>query len=127
MSDKAFVRRHLSDDKRPRYVCERRARRRLLCSDLVQVSWSAADNARSCEVVILENLAETGAGLFAGVPIPIGTNVQLLLGEDRFEGCVRTCLFRQNGYLIGVELTHCFQPTKRPEHLLDVELLDLGR
>lgn len=117
--------------KRKRYTCERRASKRLLCSDLVQVSWENTAGEPFREVVILENLSLSGVGLFAGVPIPQGACIRLAGSEIVLTGIVKQCAFRENGYVIGIELDakskwaqepgHAFVP----QHLLDVSLLDL--
>lgn len=114
-----------SSSKRKHHLCERRARTRLLCSDLVQLSWTAANGSKQSEVVILENLSPQGAGLFTGVPVTEGTEVRLNLKERELLGIVRQCCFRQNGYIIGLQLTPASTDTLLPEHLLDPSLLAL--
>lgn len=105
--------------------CERRARKRLLCSDLVQISWIGSNDSRHSEIVILENLSTDGAGLFTGVPLPEGIAVQLAVRDRQLTGIVRQCQFRQNGYIIGLQLTSPVAETLVPEHLLDPSLLAL--
>lgn len=113
------------------HKCERRGSKRLLCSDLVQLLWLDANGAKRHEICILENLSLAGVGLFMGVAVPEGTAVQLTANQMRLTGSVKLCLFRENGYVVGLELdsnsTWAQQPGSDfiPEHLLDVSLLDL--
>jgi hypothetical protein len=114
-----------------RYACERRGSKRLLCSDLVQVRWND-DNGRECgEIAILENLSLAGVGLFTGVPIPQDVTVRIRGHEKELVGRVKQCAFRENGYIVGLELDPDSQWAQQPgqefmpQHLLDVSLLDL--
>jgi hypothetical protein len=114
-----------------RHVCEKRTARRLLCSDLVRVSWMETDGRRRDEVAILENLSLSGVGLFTGVPVPEDCPVEISGNDARLNGLVRRCGFRENGYVIGIELDENSKWAQEPnsgflpEHLLDVSLLDL--
>lgn len=135
MADKETVRLRGSQQndsrKATRYACERRGSKRVLCSDLVQVDWSDAAGHMCSEIVILENLSLSGVGLFTGVPIPLETEVHIHGQEAQLTGRVKQCRFRENGYVIGLELDEqsrwAQQPGREfvPEHLLDVSLLDL--
>jgi hypothetical protein len=113
------------------HSCERRESKRLLCSDLVQLLWLDPDGQRRREVVILENLSLAGVGLFTGVAVPQGTEVQILANDLRLAGQIKHCIFRENGYVVGLELDAnskwAQEPgsTFLPEHLLDVSSLDL--
>ena len=110
---------------------QRRGSKRLLCSDLVQLLWRDANGAPRREIVILENLSLAGVGLFMGVPVPEGTAAQLVANDLKLSGQIKRCLFRENGYVVGMELDPdskwAQEPGKEflPEHLLDVSLLDL--
>jgi hypothetical protein len=112
-------------------LCERRARKRLLCSDLVRLSWSDPNGTRHAEVAVLENLSISGMGLFTGVNVPYASAIKIVANDASVTGSVRSCQFRQNGYIVGVELDAeskwAQEPNSgfRPEHLLDVSLLDL--
>ena len=114
------------------YKCERRIAKRVLCSDLVQLLWTGADGGRHCEIVILENLSRAGVGLFTGVPVPAGTEVGIMANGVQLTGRVAQCQFRENGYILGLELDPGSQWAQEPgshfmpEHLLDVSLLDLN-
>lgn len=114
-----------------RHACERRASQRLLCSDLVQLHWEQPDGARCREIAILENLSLSGVGLFTGVPVPEGVDVWIAGKEVELLGRVKQCAFRENGYVVGMELSPESQWAQKPgndfvpRHLLDVSLLDL--
>lgn len=115
----------------PRHKCERRGSKRLLCSDLAQLVWLETNGTKRREIVILENLSLAGVGLFMGVPVPEGTAVQLVANDLLLSGEIKHCLFRENGYVVGLELDSeskwAQEPGSEfvPEHLLDVSLLDL--
>jgi hypothetical protein len=102
-----------------------------LCSDLVQLLWLDANGARRREICILENLSLAGVGLFMGVAVTEGTAVQLVANDLQLSGLVKLCLFRENGYVVGLELDSNSKWAQEPgsdfipEHLLDVSLLDL--
>lgn len=125
MSDKGSVSLPSSNSKRQRNTCQRRTHKRLLCSDLVQLSWTGTDGSRHSEVVILENLSQAGVGLFTGVPLATGTTVHLALKDQTLTGRVRQCVFRQNGYILGLEISSPADGNLLPEHLLDISLLSL--
>jgi hypothetical protein len=86
---------------------------------------------RRREIVILENLSLAGVGLFMGVAVTAGTAVQLVANDLQLTGQVRHCFFRENGYMVGLELDSDSKWAQEPgssfipEHLLDVSLLDL--
>lgn len=102
-----------------------------MCSDLVQLLWIDPQGAKRREIVILENLSLAGVGLFMGVEVPEGTAVQLLANDLQLSGRIAHCRFRENGYVVGLELDSDSQWAQEPgsefipEHLLDVSLLDL--
>ena len=131
MADKVIVRPkpHVSASKRQ--SCERRGSKRLLCSDLVQLSWQDLKGGHYREVAILENLSLSGVGLFTGVPLPENTEIRLAGAEAVLTGRVKQCVFRENGYVVGIELNDDSKWAQDPgcaflpQHLLDVSLLDL--
>ncbi len=93
--------------------------------------WYEAGGQKRREIVILENLSLSGVGLFMGVAVPEGTTVQLIANDVSLGGQVRQCKFRENGYIVGLELDADSKWAQEPgseflpEHLLDVSLLDL--
>lgn len=130
MADKVLVKvRGSATNHAQRRTCERRGSKRLLCSDLVQVQWTDAKGTPYREIAILENLSLTGVGLFTGVAIAEGTVLRIGFNDVQLSGCVRACVFRENGYIVGLELdsdSKWAQSAGRqifPEHLLDVSLL----
>ena len=66
-----------------------------------------------------------------GVAVAEGTPVQLVANDLQLNAQIAHCLFRENGYIVGLELDAdskwAQQPGSEfiPEHLLDVSLLDL--
>jgi hypothetical protein len=131
VTDKVCVKGQLPSPNTNLPKCERRSTKRLLCSDLVQLVWTEPTGVRHREIVILENLSRAGVGLFMGVPVPPETEVQIVANDALLVGRVKQCSFRENGYIIGLELDAQSQWAQAPgadflpEHLLDVTLLDL--
>jgi PilZ domain len=103
----------------------------LLCSDLVQLHWQGDGGREYQEIGILENLSLSGVGLFTGVPIPHDVDVHIHGQEAQLTGRVKQCAFRENGYVVGLELDDASKWAQQPghefvpQHLLDVSLLDL--
>lgn len=97
----------------------------------MQLVWLDANGDKRREIVILENLSLAGVGLFMGVAIAQGTPVQLMANDLLLNGLIQHCLFRENGYIVGLELDAGSKWAQKPgseflpEHLLDVSLLDL--
>lgn len=132
MADKVIVSTlNAHNDPGKRHSCERRSSKRLLCSDLVQLSWRDEKRRSYREVAILENLSLSGVGLFTGVPLPLETHIDMAGADAVLRGKVKQCAFRENGYVVGIELDEdskwAQEPgyTFLPQHLLDVSLLDL--
>ena len=67
-----------------------------------------------------------------GVSVPEGIEVQIVANHIQLMGRVQQCVFRENGYIIGLKLDSNFQWTQQPggnflpAHMLDVALLDLN-
>ena len=132
MADKVSVRvRGTHKNSKAPYACERRGSKRLLCSDLVQVQWVNSSGERFYEIAILENLSLAGVGLFTGVPLAIEAEVHIKGNNTELVGRVKQCVFRENGYVVGLELDEASKLAQKPgnhfvpEHLLDVSLLEL--
>jgi hypothetical protein len=107
---------------RCRPTSNRRAEKRLFCSDLIKVRWVDRHGSRREEVVVLEGYSLSGASLFLGVPIGVGTQVTFADGAEEFGATVAHCVRVSNGYLAGVS----FMDLPRsyvPEHLLDLSHL----
>jgi hypothetical protein len=103
----------------------------LLCSDLVRLTWSDPNGQHRAEIAILENMSPSGVGLFLGVHVPHGSRIKIAANEALLNGAVRSCKFRENGWIVGVELDADSRWAQEPdsgfvpEHLLDVSLLQL--
>jgi hypothetical protein len=97
----------------------------------VRLSWSDPNGARHAEIGILENLSISGMGLFLGVNVPHASAIKIVANDAFLTGSVLSCEFRENGYVVGVELDAeskwAQQPNSGflPEHLLDISLLEL--
>lgn len=117
MADKIFVALRELSTERP-----------LLCSDLVRIFWTGSDETYHEEIVILENLSRSAAGLFTGVPVAEGTTVHLIANKTELAAQVRHCAFSGNGYLISLAVDSESGWMGRtdfiPEHLLDVSRLE---
>jgi hypothetical protein len=131
MADKVLV---MLVSLKSKCVNQNRRADRLLCSNLVQISWMGAHRRFRKEIAVLENISKAGLGLalFVGVPLESGTELSILANGLELSGQVIRCVFRENGYIVGLELDKrwTFVPGSvdrfTPEHLLDVNLLDLG-
>ena len=92
----------------------------------MQLVWQDPNGTKHREIVILENLSGSGAGLFMGVAVPDDTPVQLITNDLQLNGKISHCRFRENGYVVGLKLNADVSGKEFiPEHLLDVSLLDL--
>jgi hypothetical protein len=113
------------------HSCERRGSKPLLCSELVRLTWSEPSGEPRAEIAILENMSLSGVGLFLGVHVPEGLKIKIAANDMLLSGAVRSCQFRENGWIAGVELdaeSKWAQDANSgfvPEHLLDVSLLQL--
>ncbi len=107
---------------------ERRKDRRLLCSNLMQISWSKMNGHRQTEDGVLEDVSNSGYGLSVHLPTPLvrGTELSILLNGKASTGIVSQCTVRENGYLIGVRLDERCERFEGLDHLVDVTMLDLG-
>ncbi len=105
----------------------RRGEIRLLCSDLVQMTWKDGFRQTRKEFAVLENVSRAGASLLAGVPIANGTRLRLVAPNADFTGVTRYCNHVTNGYLVGVsfDVESLWSENKYvPEHLLDPRELE---
>jgi|ERR1035438_2010892 hypothetical protein len=99
----------------------RRKSHRLLCSDLITVHWGSGRGFGRKEAAVLEDYSPTGASLYIDVKIEPGTAVTIRTDWESFGAQVHRCVWRDNGYLLGVEFDQprmeetCFVP----DHLVD--------
>jgi len=105
---------------------ERRCEVRMLCADMVKVSWKDALGKRRRSVGLLEDISSSGACLQLETPVPKGAEIRWACPKQEFSGLVRYCVYREIGYFVGVEFkedSHWSQRTYEPQHLLDLEQL----
>lgn len=105
---------------------ERRAEMRMLCADLVEVRWQDEQHRSRQSTALLEDISRAGACLQTEMPIPTGVSLRMLCGAEHLEGTVRYCVYREIGYLVGVQFDAGSEWSRvefEPEHLLDPEKL----
>lgn len=101
---------------------EKRGEQRLLCAELVQVTYRDQLGRLLRRVANLEDISTSGLCLASEIGIPEGTSVSVHHGIGQFCGIVRYCVDSDLGFLLGVEFEPgCRWSTQnfRPEHLLD--------
>jgi hypothetical protein len=105
---------------------ERRSEVRLLCADMVEVSWKDRSGDPRGTTAILEDICVSGACLQVEAPIPLGVEIRWDQPKQKFQGYVRYCVYREIGYFVGVEFDASFKWSRKafkPQHLLDLETL----
>ena len=109
-------------------MSERRSDPRMLCAELVQVTYRELSGQHRRRVANLEDISLNGLCLQSEVRISDGTRVIVRYGDGELVGVVKYCVFREIGYFLGIEFEPgCRWSTQhfRPEHLLDPrELVD---
>ncbi len=105
---------------------ERRSEVRMLCADMVDVSWKE-DGGRSRRTMgLLEDISSSGACMQFEDAVPLGVQIHWQCGKRAFTGTVRYCVYREIGYFAGVEFDSTCRWSKRmyrPQHLLDLQRL----
>jgi hypothetical protein len=107
-------------------MSERRNEPRMLCANLVHVSWRDRNGHECAEVMNMEDISLSGACLLSETPVPSSTRIVISYGNGRLPGIVRHSEHRELGYFLGVEFADgCQWPTDqfRPRHLLDPRAL----
>ena len=105
---------------------ERRCEVRMLCADMVKVSWKDALGKRRRAVGLLEDISPSGACLQLETPVPKGAEIRWACPQQEFSGHVCYCVYREIGYFVGVEFqedSHWSQRAYKPQHLLDLQQL----
>lgn len=104
---------------------ERRLRKRLLCAELVSVYWATGPRNHRREEAVLEDYSVTGASLYIPSKIEPGTRITIRAGEELMRAIVHRCEWRDDGYLISVEIDGppAGDAAFIPAHLLDPEIL----
>src|SRR5690349_12670204 len=98
---------------------ERRLDSRFLCADLV-----SAVSAQGTIEAVLEDISAFGACIQTESAVPVGTEMTLLIGYERFSGRVCYCAYRDYGYFIGVrfrEEDEWSEALVSPQHLISLE------
>jgi len=105
---------------------ERRTEVRMLCADIVEVSWKERSGRERRTTGVLEDISASGACLQLETAVPVGVQIEWRSPKRQFRGLVRYCAYREIGYFIGVELNSESKWSKkayRPQHLLDLKKL----
>jgi hypothetical protein len=111
-----------ADSRKQNLFVERRAEKRLWCSDLVQVWWKDSARWRRKGLAVLEDISPSGACVQLELPLPNGSKVRIKHQEWKVEGEVRYCAYRDEGYFLGVKLNdgeRWDESNFKPKHLLD--------
>jgi len=101
---------------------DQRREQRLLCSELVTVTWHDSNGQLNQAVAVLEDISPRGACFQVEGPIPQSEEVTVHYSEGDWLGRVRYCRYDQTGFFVGVEFSPEFEwrPTGySPDHLLD--------
>jgi hypothetical protein len=101
---------------------EKRSEQRLLCAELVQLTYHDESGRQRRRVANLADICASGLCLQSDGRIPDGARVTVRYGDGELVGTVKYCIFREIGFFLGIE----FEPGCRwstlhyqPEHLLD--------
>jgi hypothetical protein len=101
---------------------ERRTEVRMMCADMVEVSWKDRHGKTRRAMGLLEDISPSGACLQLEIPVPLDAEIRWDSSGHRFTGDVRHCHYQEIGYFVGVELhvdSHWSKATYQPQHLLD--------
>jgi hypothetical protein len=103
---------------------ERRTEFRMLCADMLDVTWTDRAGREHQSTALLEDISPSGACLQFESPIPPKTPIRLQCADRALDGKVCYCVYREIGYFVGVE----FMPGNRwsrrnyePQHFLDLQ------
>jgi hypothetical protein len=113
---------------------DRRTKPRMLCADLVEITYQTPEGIEQQITANLEDISNTGVCLQTEEEVPVGTRLEIKHSRGQFSGEVRYCKYSEPvGYFIGVEFAGDSQWTRRqfkPMHMLDPRRLverSLGR
>src|SRR5271155_1181649 len=106
-------------------LSEQRLEGRMLCADLVHVTW--LDNAvASTREAVLEDISPLGACVQVERQIPLGVEITIIAEVENESrslcGVVSYCLYRDFGYFVGIRFldqAHWSSQVFRPEHMID--------
>ena len=105
---------------------ERRMESRFLCADLVKVSWFVAEGEARAVEAVLEDISHVGGSVQVEEEIPLGTEIQLTIGDWTFDGEVCYCTYRDYGYFVGIRFsddTVWSSDQVAPQHLVNLQAL----
>ena len=103
-------------------MTKQRCETRLLCSELVTVSWHDSEGETKQTVAVLEDISPSGACVQTDRPIPSGEEVVVCYENGNLAGKVRYCRADEVGFYVGVQFppaTKWLQSEFVPDHLLD--------
>jgi hypothetical protein len=105
---------------------ERRTEGRMLCADMIEVSWTEHSGKCQTATALLEDISPSGACLQLEAPVPLYVPIRWTSPNQEFAGVVRYCHFREIGYFVGVAFsagTKWSEQAYQPQHLLDLKSL----
>jgi hypothetical protein len=103
-----------------------RSESRLLCAELVRITWKEPAGRGRKGTAILENISASGACLQLEKPVPVNSLIQIRLPKGYLKGSVRYCVYRDIGYFVGLQFDENCKWSRRmfqPEHMLDLQRL----
>ena len=103
-------------------MLNRRVEPRMLCADLVDISWKDPSGHTRRGVANLEDISLSGACLQVDRPVLLGADLRITYPNGELLGIVKYCVFREIGYFLGVEFhpgNQWSQRNFRPQHMLD--------
>jgi PilZ domain len=103
---------------------ERRTNFRMMCADVLEVSWTDQKGTKRSAAALLEDISETGACLQLEVPVAIGSEIRWSCPKQDLVGRVRYCDYQEMGYFVGVEFHAASKWSANvyePQHLLDLQ------
>ena len=103
-------------------MLNRRVEPRMLCADLVDITWKDQSGRTRRGVANLEDISLSGACLQVDRPVLLGADIRISYPNGELLGFVKYCVFREIGYFLGVEFhpgNQWSQRSYRPQHMLD--------
>ena len=105
---------------------DRRSEVRILCADMLDVSWKDSTGRSGTATALLEDISPSGACLQLENAVPLASEIRWASPKQQFTGHVRYCVYREIGYFVGVEFDPSFKWSKKafqPKHFLDPQTL----
>jgi len=109
-----------------RFMTERRSEVRMLCADMVELSWKDCGGKDWRTVALLEDISASGACFQLEAAIPLEVEVHWHSPKREYAGWVRYCVYREIGYFAGIEFHQSSRWSRKefkPQHLLDLKRL----